>query len=188
MLRPRLDLPCLYITEVTNRRLAVFQRDYTKDLVCLALSEARLSGGFALLAYVLMPDHLHLLTDAVIPPSEILRRTKGVTARRVIDFLKDHNFTRSLEKLRHREGPRDYRYSLWEHHSNAKPVLGESVLLQKVRYIHQNPVRAGLVARPEDYRWPSARCWKGCPAPEEPLLMDLDRLGIHPARPSLAEN
>jgi hypothetical protein len=36
------------------------------------------------------------------------------------------------------------------------------VLLQKVRYIHQNPVRAGLVARPEDYRWSSARCWKGC--------------------------
>src|SRR5712691_7322952 len=63
MIRPALDLPCLYTTEVSKRPLAVFQRDCIKKLVCAALNDARASGCFSLLAYVVMPDHLHLLTD-----------------------------------------------------------------------------------------------------------------------------
>jgi REP-associated tyrosine transposase len=45
--------------------------------------------------------------------------------------------------------------------------------MEKVNYIHQNPVKAGLVGRAEDYRWSSARIWHGCPE-DEPLLVDKD--------------
>ena len=38
-------------------------------------------------------------------------------------------------------------------------LTAESTFMQRVHYIHQNPVRAGLVERPEDYRWSSARYW-----------------------------
>ncbi len=44
--------------------------------------------------------------------------------------------------------------------------------MQKVNYIHQNPVRAGIVERPEDYRFSSARLWKGNPLDDEPFLTD----------------
>ncbi len=40
MIRSTLDLPCLYITEVTNRRLPFFQKDYIKELVCAALKRS----------------------------------------------------------------------------------------------------------------------------------------------------
>jgi hypothetical protein len=43
-------------------------------------------------------------------------------------------------------------------------------------YIHLNPVRAGLAARAEDYRWSSARCWLRREADDEPLRMDLEKI------------
>ncbi|HEY5884010.1 MAG TPA: hypothetical protein VIT88_04950 [Pyrinomonadaceae bacterium] len=45
--------------------------------------------------------------------------------------------------------------------------------MQKVHYIHNNPVRAGLVERAEDYRWSSVRCWNKNPKEDEPLLMNI---------------
>jgi hypothetical protein len=55
-------------------------------------------------------------------------------------------------------------------------VTSENVFRQRVNYIHQNPVRAGLVVGAEDYRWSSARCWSRRPLEDEPLLMDLDKI------------
>jgi hypothetical protein len=46
--------------------------------------------------------------------------------------------------------------------------------MEKLNYIHQNPVRAKLVNRAVDYRWSSARIWQGCPSENEPLQMDKD--------------
>jgi len=57
------DDPCLFITAVANNRLPVFQTDAIKLVSCKAIDEARTSCGFLLFAYVIMPDHLHLLTD-----------------------------------------------------------------------------------------------------------------------------
>jgi hypothetical protein len=48
--------------------------------------------------------------------------------------------------------------------------------MQKVNYIHQNPVRAGLVERVEDYRWSSGRFWSKCPNEDEPLKVDMDKI------------
>ncbi len=48
--------------------------------------------------------------------------------------------------------------------------------MQRVHYTHQNPVRAGLVERAEQYRWSSVRCWNRSAAEDEPLLMDIDQI------------
>jgi putative transposase len=53
---------------------------------------------------------------------------------------------------------------------------GEGVFMQKVNYIHLNPVRAGLVERAIDYRWSSVRIWQGREAEDEPLRVDIDRI------------
>ena len=59
---------------------------------------------------------------------------------------------------------------------NAGPIVGESTFMQKVNYIHQNSVHAGLAARSEDYCWSSARFWKKCPDEEEPLRVDINEI------------
>src|SRR5262245_56196630 len=93
------DSPVLFITLVTKDRLPVFRSDHLKAVLCGAIDEARSSAGFLLFAYVVMLDHLHLLTSRPATVSDVLRVVKSLTARRVIDFLKDNNFISSLAKL-----------------------------------------------------------------------------------------
>ena len=144
-----------------------------KEVMCSALGEARTSANFLLFAYVVMPDHYHLLLGSSRDPSEVLRFVNGISSRRVIDFLKQQNFHESLSKLSREQVTRRHTYSLWDHHPNLKRVTDEGVFMQKVHYIHNNPVRAGLVERAEDYLWSSVRCWNRCPREDEPLLMDI---------------
>ena len=170
------DTPALYLTCVAKDRLPVFRTDAIKLVACAALREARTSGGFSIYAYVIMPDHLHAITDSALKPSKVLQYINGIISRRVIDHLKEHGHNASLRKLRRESGTRGHKYSLWEHHSNVLPIFSEDMLMQKVNYIHQNPVRAQLVERAEDYQWSSARIWKRCRLENEPLLVDVDRI------------
>lgn len=170
------DTPALYLTAVTKDRLPVFRTDAICSIACSALCEARVSGDFALLAYVLMPDHIHLITDSKHKPSHILRYVNGITSRRIIGYLKEQGFVRSLDKLRHNAWRRRHAFSLWGDNSNAMSLTSESALMQKVNYIHQNPVRAGLVERAVDYRWSSARCWARCELEDEPVRVDIEKI------------
>ena len=168
------DTPALYITIVTKDRLPVFRTDLMKEILCRAIDEARKSAGFLLFAYVIMWDHLHLLTSRPSTTSNVLRVLKGITARRMIDYLKGNGHSSSLAKLQHQERDRNHRYSLWQTEKNVLPIFSEGMFMEKVNYIHRNPVRAGLCERVEDYQWSSARIWKCHPCENEPLVMDND--------------
>jgi putative transposase len=170
------DQPCLSITSVTHDRLPVFRTDALKIIVCAALDEARHSGGFAIFAYVIMPDHLHVITDGALKVSDTLRFLNGISSHRVIGYLKENNYATSLAKLRDARKARGHAHSLWDWHSHALPVFSETFFMQRVNYIHQNPVRAGLVQRAEDYRWSSIRGWNRWPREDEPLVVDLDKI------------
>ena len=170
------DSPSLYITAVPTNRLPVFRTDPIKIITCRAVDRARRSCGFRLLAYVVMPDHLHLLTDSPGAASEVLRYVKGTIAHDVIGYLKRQGYEGSLRKLRHEEWKRHHRYSLWVHESNVFSIFSERVLMQKVNYVHQNPVRAGLAERAVDYPWSSVRFWLKCASDNEPLRVDVDRI------------
>jgi REP-associated tyrosine transposase len=170
------DSPCYFLTSVPKDRLPVFRTDEIKDIACKALDEARKSAKFAFYAYVIMPDHLHAITDSARSSADTLRFINGIMSHRIIGHLKEKGYDSSLLKLRRETKPRQYRHSLWDHHPNVRLLLTEEMLMERVRYIHENPVRAGLVERAEDYRYSSVRCWNGKPLEDEPLLMDLDRI------------
>jgi REP element-mobilizing transposase RayT len=92
-------------------------------------------------AIVVMPDHVHLLLRPLrdenswpFPLVEILQCFKGTTAHRI-------------NKMLGASGP------VWEEESFDHVLRSDEGLKQKCEYIRQNPVRAGLVQKPEDYRW-----------------------------------
>lgn len=179
MFRISKDSPVHYLTSVAHNRLPVFQTANLKELTGKALNEVRASARLLIFAYVVMPDHLHMLIGSERKPSEVLRYVNGITGRRIINFLKENSFESSLQKLRRSDGPRQHKYSLWDHHPNLKLITTESGLIEKANYIHQNPVRAGLVERAEEYRWSSIRCWLRRPFEDEPLLVDIDQIEWH---------
>jgi REP element-mobilizing transposase RayT len=164
--------PLYFITSVTHKRLPVFRTDRLKQVFCNALDEARNSGGFKIHAYTVMPDHFHIITNSKLNESETLRYLNGVSARRLIQYLKENGFESSLLKLRIETKERNYKHSLWEHHSNSFEIKTDAVMMQKVNYIHQNPVEEGLCERPEGYRFSSVRFWRGFPSEDEPLMID----------------
>lgn len=123
-----------------------------------------------------MLDHMHLLTNCPNSSADVLRFLKGILSRRVIDHLKEKGYRSSLEKLRHEQWKREHNYSLWQQEKNVFSVFSEGMFMQKVNYIHMNPVRAGLVERTIDYRWSSARAWQRQELDNEPLRVDLDRI------------
>jgi len=167
--------PAYYLTSVTKDRLLVFRADAMKSVACSALNEARTSGGFLILAYVIMPDHLHVISDGEKKAAVILRFINGLVSRRTLDFLKSEGHLSPLEKLRHGSYRRGHEYSLWDHHPNVRLLTSESMLMQRVHYTHQNPVRLGLVERAE-YRCSSARIWNKAPLDDEPLMVDIGKI------------
>ena len=179
MFRISKDSPVHYITSVARDRLAVFKTTKLKEVMCDALKEARKSAKLHIFANVIMPDHIHALIGSERKPSEVLRYVNGIEGRRVIDYLKDSGFEEPLRKLQRDGGARQHKYSLWDHHPNVKAISTENGLIEKANYIHMNPVRAGLVERPEDYHFSSVRCWQRRPLEDEPLLVDLDQIAWH---------
>ena len=168
--------PCYFITSVTNKRLPIFRTEQLKDICCGAFDEARKSSGMRLFAYVIMDDHYHVITDGELKPSVVLRYLNGVSARRVIEYLKKNNFHASLEKLKSFEKNRNYKYSVWQHHSNVFLLTSESAFFQKLNYIHQNPVRAGAVENVDDYLYSSSRIWRNKPLEDSPLAIDVKEI------------
>lgn len=169
------DNPCFYLT-TGKRSPTSFSQRSLEVITCNALDEARRSGGFLIYAYVIMPDHFHLVTNSSRESSDILRFVNGITGRRVIDWLRQNDFRSSLEKLRISDRERRHRYSLWDHHPNVRLLWNEQMLMERVHYTHQNPVRLGLVERAEDYRWSSVRYWNRTMLADEPLHLDIDKI------------
>lgn len=91
-------------------------------------------------AYVLMPNHVHLLLTPE-QPENITRAMRRLAQRYVQHFNKAHGRTGAM----------------WEGRFKSIPVDSERYLLKCQRYIEQNPVRAGLVAQPRDWAWSSYR-------------------------------
>lgn len=171
MFRISRTTPAYYFTSVTHKRLPIFRLDQLKQVLCDALSEVRAKHGIMMLAYVIMPDHVHLLVYSDKAMSDAIRLVNGVAARRLIQYLTENGHERSLLKLRGAVRGRNHKHSVWQHHTDSLEIFGEDTFLQKVEYVHQNPVRAGLVEDAFKYRFSSVRCWTGN-AGYEPLLTD----------------
>ena len=100
------------------------------------LEAVRLRYGFVVAGYVLMPEHVHLLLGE--PPDSLLSIALQVLKQRT---------SRKLKSMReeHFWQPRYYDFNV---HNELKRV-------EKLRYMHRNPVNAGLVEKPEDWPWSS---------------------------------
>lgn len=88
--------PAYYFTSVTHHRLPIFRTDKLKQIFCDAIREVRLKHGILILAYVIMPDHVHLLVYSKKEISDALRLLNGISARRIIQYLKTSGFEGSL--------------------------------------------------------------------------------------------
>jgi putative transposase len=160
--KPRLSLvgvPCHIIQRGNDRRECYFETEnYQYYLHCL--DQARLRYNVAVHAYVLMTNHVHLL----------MTPTTATGASRVMQLI-GNRYVQYINKKYRRTG------TLWEGRHHSSLVESERYLLTCYRYIELNPVRAGMVGHPEDYRWSSYRhhaCGRlNCIITDHPLYLGI---------------
>ena len=124
-----------FITAGLKNRLPLFREPETAKLVMECFQFFRKNGEIELYGFAIMPDHLHVIlkTKTLTTISQIVRRFKNFVAHSV------------------GQGP------IWEKGYWSEVIEGDTLLRQKLVYIHENPVRVGFVSRAEDYPWSSAR-------------------------------
>src|SRR3990172_9033730 len=125
--------PC-FVTSVTRDRRPVFRNPTAAELVVRELGQLRDELSSLLLAYVVMPDHIHLIVvpGAAADLSRIMQSLKGRFAR--------------LWNTKSGLGG-----SVWQSRYYESAVRTEAQLVRWVEYIDQNPVQAGLATAPEEY-------------------------------------
>lgn len=126
-----------FITFSCYRRQPLLNSAHTRGLVELTLERTRRSYQFFITGYVIMPEHVHLLVG------EPLRSTLAAA----IQALKQSVARRLVGRDKHFWQKRYYDFNVWT----------EKKCVEKLRYIHRNPVTRGLVERPEDWAWSSFR-------------------------------
>ena len=125
-----------------------------RDLLLEVIGSCR--KDFYLFAYVVMPTHLHM----VLAPN-------GKALTMIMRDIKSKSGFR-LAKLRRTMGP------IWQERFFDNIIRRVRRFWEKVEYVHNNPVADGLVPRPEDWKWSSARhCMKLGESPLTPDPVDL---------------
>jgi REP-associated tyrosine transposase len=135
----------VFITQVVQDRRPVFRQHQQVDLLRSVLDEVKRLHPFAMLGYVFLPDHFHMLVQP-------LRET---TFSQIMHSLKP-NFTKTYKEA---QGISDH-LKLWQRRFWDHVIRDETDLEQHLDYIHYNPVKHGLVSRPENWCHSSFLEWK----------------------------
>jgi putative transposase len=138
---PRLFVPGLahHIVQRGHNRNAVFVEDADYSFYLNNLIEWKTHYDVAVYAYCLMTNHVHLILVPKKHGDSISRLMRRLSARQ----------GRRVNRLEQRIG------TLWSGRFKSSVIDTDNYLLACLRYVELNPVRAGIVNRPEDYRWSS---------------------------------
>jgi len=152
-----------YLTLQVVDWIDVFTRPIYRDIVIDSLKYCQQNKGLQVFGYVIMSNHIHLIANSPDGHlSETIRDFKKFTARTIIDAIKEGNESRR-DWMLNRFGfnaqlhSRNKNYQLWTHENHAVILYSNDFIQEKLEYLHNNPVRARIVEKPEDYLYSSAR-------------------------------
>lgn len=126
-----------------------------RDLFLRVLEEVRQRYGFVVVGYVVMPEHIHVLLSEPEKgdPSRVMQAVKQGFARRLLRQLRRRRVAAQQElfgsEIEH----------IWQHRFYDFNVWSEGKRIEKLRYMHRNPVQRGLVVEPEQWAWSSFRSY-----------------------------
>lgn len=146
----------------------VFTRRIYKDEIVESLKYCQREKGLRINGWVIMTNHLHLIAYASegFHLSDILRDLKKYTSKKMIDLIQTESESRREWMLNRFEyaGRNDKKiknFRFWQEGNEAKEIYTDQFYLQKLNYIHENPVTAGWVSEPQHYLYSSATDYYG---------------------------
>ncbi len=161
------------------QRLPLLNTDRARRWTVEALELARHRWQLELWAYVIMPEHLHVLVYPLLAEydvSRILHTMKLSVSRRAIRFLRrrESPWLKQLE-VTWPNGRVEHRF--WEQGGGYdRNIYEDRAAVKTIEYFHENPVRRGLVETDTDWRWSSARYYAGL----DDVVLRVDRPALYP--------
>jgi len=137
----------------------LLQPEKYKDIVVESLRFMVTDERIILYAFVIMINHIHLIwqVKGMVDPEAVQRDFLKYTAQKIKADLR-RNDPSLLEQFR--VDAKDRSYQFWKRNPLSIELRTRKVFLQKLEYIHWNPVRAGLCSVPENYKYSSARFYE----------------------------
>jgi putative transposase len=147
------------LTFSCERRLPLMGHPRIRDVFVGSLDMARREFGLAVIAWVVMPEHVHLLARPRegTTMAEALKSLKLSVSEQVIARWRELDAS-VLKEIEQEDGtPR-----FWQAGGGFDRNVRDSAEMSRtIRYIHRNPLKRGLVQKPEDWAWSSLRWWMG---------------------------
>ena len=145
------ELHAHFVTFSCYRRRRLLDHDAAKRAVLGVLNSQLTGRNASCVGFVVMPDHVHAIVWFPLPfqLSVFMQQWKRLSSHH-ISQLAQSKFVHYVEKI----GPAD---PFWQAKYYAFNLYSEEKVREKLAYMHENPVRAGLVARPCDWAFSSAR-------------------------------
>ena len=148
-------LRCIWVDVFTGS-------DYA-NIVIESLAYCQKEKNLLIHAYCIMPNHLHLIISSEKNNlSDIIRDFKKFTSAKIIKAVEENtkesrrNWMLWIFKKAGENNNRNNNYQFWQQDNHPIECSIAEILSTKINYLHENPVRAGLVWRAEDYRYSSA--------------------------------
>ncbi len=148
-----------FITMSCYRRLPLLRSMRARNLFVKILDEVRDAYRFALVGFVVMPEHIHLLIGEPVKstPSTVLQ----VLKQRVSREMRKRRRKRFAGQMRFQFGGEDSLPQFWQRRFYDFNVWSQKKKSEKLRYMHLNPVARGLVVSASDWVWSSYLWYEG---------------------------
>jgi putative transposase len=159
-----------FITCSCYRRLPLLESVHARNILVRILGEVRDRYGFALVGYVVMPNHVHLLISepAKGTPSTVMQVLKQLVSKRLCPKRRRRASAGQLRLRFDREG--DSLPQFWQARFYDFNVWSQKKKLEKLQYMHMNPLKRKLVLHPKDWPWSSFSFYSG----RKPELVRID--------------
>jgi len=153
-----------FLTMTVVGWIDVFTRNKHKLIILNALKYCQEHKGLIILGWCLMSNHLHLIatTEGDNHLSDVVRDFKKFTSKKIVSEILEGTESRKRWMIANFYYAGKYlnrvkNYKLWRDGNHALIIYSPSFFYQKLNYIHNNPVKAMIVEKPEEYLFSSAR-------------------------------
>ena len=152
-----------FVTFTITDWIRVLADDSYKMIVVDSIRYCQMHKGLTVYGYCIMPNHVHMIIQATDERSvsDILRDLKTFTSKAIIKKLeseKPDGYIKILDRFEEagKSLKRIKKYKVWQDGNHAEWLYSNWFIKQKLNYIHNNPVKAGLCSEPWEYIFSSA--------------------------------
>lgn len=169
-----------FITFSVVEWVDVFTRKKYADILVDSLKYCQLNKGLLIHAWCIMSNHVHLIisTNGSTQLSDVIRDFKKFSSSAIINTIKDNptesrkNWMLWIFKKAGEHNKRNKNYQFWQQENHPVECSTQDILQSRMIYLHENPLRAGIVRLEQDYLYSSGIDYYG----KERGLIDIDYL------------